>query len=639
MNKVDKVIPNWQKELSSFKGIKSTFIIEGNINDLYPILPTEETGENGEIDFLSLDHIIENIFESGETKGFYKFLFCDPLFGFSDPLNSNTVAQTVSLFETLKEEHSRQINSMNGVEKREAHSNNKIIKTSEIIRVGITQSLDMLSSGSEIEENKKQSIAVVINFASHYISSPESLTVDEITFFLNLLYASKNAKRITKYINTIILVVNKFNDIPAWFCLNNPHIRTISIPNPDRLVRNKYINRYFSVFNNVQLPEVQKTKLKFTDLTDGMKILELDELRRLSIMKETLVSEITEIVSIYKYGFKDNPWEHILDKIEGDIKSQIEKRVMGQEQAVDRIVRVMKRAVSGLSGMQHSSESSKPRGILFLAGPTGTGKTEIVKTIAELLFNDENTLIRFDMSEYTAEHSDQKLFGAPPGYIGYNHGGQLTNAVKNNPFSVLLFDEIEKAHPNIMDKFLQILEDGRMTDGQGNTVYFSETLIFFTSNFGISREIVEPITGRVLGRESIVKPGEPYEEIKKKVEESMRIYFKPEVINRIGENIVVFDYISESASRAIVKSKIEKINSNIKKKKNISVQITEEGLRRFNELCREDKPRENGGRGIGNVIEDRYLNPLAEYMFDQHCKGGDSIIVDAEDGTILFRKE
>jgi energy-coupling factor transporter ATP-binding protein EcfA2 len=639
MNKVDKVIPNWQKELSSFKGIKSTFIIEGNINDLYPILPTEETGENGEIDFLSLDHIIENIFESGETKGFYKFLFCDPLFGFSDPLNSNTVAQTVSLFETLKEEHSRQINLMNGVEKREAHSNNKIIKTSEIIRVGITQSLDMLSSGSEIEENKKQSIAVVINFASHYISSPESLTVDEITFFLNLLYASKNAKRITKYINTIILVVNKFNDIPAWFCLNNPHIRTISIPNPDRLVRNKYINRYFSVFNNVQLPEVQKTKLKFTDLTDGMKILELDELRRLSIMKETLVSEITEIVSIYKYGFKDNPWEHILDKIEGDIKSQIEKRVMGQEQAVDRIVRVMKRAVSGLSGMQHSSESSKPRGILFLAGPTGTGKTEIVKTIAELLFNDENTLIRFDMSEYTAEHSDQKLFGAPPGYIGYNHGGQLTNAVKNNPFSVLLFDEIEKAHPNIMDKFLQILEDGRMTDGQGNTVYFSETLIFFTSNFGISREIVEPITGRVLGRESIVKPGEPYEEIKKKVEESMRIYFKPEVINRIGENIVVFDYISESASRAIVKSKIEKINSNIKKKKNISVQITEEGLRRFNELCREDKPRENGGRGIGNVIEDRYLNPLAEYMFDQHCKGGDSIIVDAEDGTILFRKE
>jgi len=149
--------------------------------------------------------------------------------------------------------------------------------------------------------------------------------------------------------------------------------------------------------------------------------------------------------------------------------------------------------------MQHSSESSKPRGILFLAGPTGTGKTEIVKAIAEALFEDEKTLIRFDMSEYTAEHSDQKLFGAPPGYVGYDNGGQLTNAVKNNPFSILLFDEIEKAHPNIMDKFLQILEDGRMTDGQGNTVYFSETLIFFTSNVGISRETIDPITSRVVG--------------------------------------------------------------------------------------------------------------------------------------------
>jgi len=320
------------------------------------------------------------------------------------------------------------------------------------------------------------------------------------------------------------------------------------------------------------------------------------------------------------------------------MRGAIKKRVKGQEEAIDKIVRVIKRAVVGLSGLQHSS-NTKPRGILFLAGPTGTRKTEIVKAVTELLFEDEKMLIRFDMSEYSAEHSDQKLFGAPPGYVGYDNGGQLTNAVKNNPFSVLLFDEIEKAHPNIMDKFLQILEDGRMTDGQGNTVYFTETLIFFTSNVGISKEIIDPHSGKVTGRENIVTPGDPYNVIQDKVEKAMKDHFKPEVINRIGENIVVFNYIDETASKGIAQAQIENINSNLKKNNKVNVTMDKEAFDLLFSFCWQDKPRSNGGRGIGNVIEERYLNPLAEFIFDNACKEQDTVVVKTKNGALLFTKE
>ena len=623
-------IPKWQKELMSFKGIKSTFIIEGNISDIYPSFR-----KDGEMyilsDFSSLNRIIANIFDSEETAGYYFFQYCDPIFGFSDPLSCNQAAEMVRLFEEKTDEKQKEIVTINGNNKRENHSGVKMVRNSEIIRTSMT-----VQSGKN--DAAKKSVANIINFASRFLTSPDSMSIDETTFFLNLLYASNNAIRGNKYINTLILIVNKFNDIPAWFFLNNPNMRTVTIPNPDRNTRNAYIANNYKVFRENTAPETAKTQSKLVDLTEGMKILELGELRRLHDKSNIPMEEIADVVAIYKYGFRENKWAQIKEKLGDDMRGIIEKRVKGQGQAIDKIVRIIKRAVVGLSGLQHSSYT-KPRGILFLAGPTGTGKTEIVKTVTELLFEDEKALIRFDMSEYTAEHSDQKLFGAPPGYVGYDNGGQLTNAVKNNPFSVLLFDEVEKAHPNIMDKFLQILEDGRMTDGQGNTVYFTETLIFFTSNVGISREIVDPDTRKVIGRESIVSPGEPYSVILDKVEEAMKNYFKPEVINRIGENIVVFNYIDETASKEIANSQILRINSNVQKNNKINITMDEEAYNLLYTFCWQDKPRSNGGRGIGNVIEENYLNPLAEFIFDNNCQERDTIKVKAKNGCLVFAKE
>ena len=270
--KVEEIIPRWQKELENFKGIKSTFIVEGNINDLYPTFFLNEQGELERTDFFGLNRAIVNIFDSSNTQGFYQFLFCDPLFGFSDPLNSNATQQIVARCENQVRERNKLVKSLNGSDKPEAHSDNKMIQTSEIIREALTQAAN--------DEENRRSIAVVVNFASHYLASPDGLSNDETTFFLNLLYASQNAIRGNRYINTLILVVDKFNDIPAWFFINNPNVRTVSVPNPDRTVRECYIDRYFKDLNE---EENLALKAKFVDLTDGMKLIEVGELRRLQI--------------------------------------------------------------------------------------------------------------------------------------------------------------------------------------------------------------------------------------------------------------------------------------------------------------------------------------------------------------------
>ena len=174
----------------------------------------------------------------------------------------------------------------------------------------------------------------------------------------------------------------------------------------------------------------------------------------------------------------------------------------GQRPAVTKTIDILMRSVMGLTGAQARASGNRPRGVLFFAGPTGVGKTELAKTLTQLIFGDERAYIRFDMSEFAEEHTGARLLGAPPGYIGYDAGGELTNAVREKPFSVVLFDEIEKAHPRILDKFLQILEDGRLTDGRGETAYFSEAILVFTSNLGIT---VEDEHGR---RVQSVSPGD-----------------------------------------------------------------------------------------------------------------------------------
>jgi ATP-dependent Clp protease ATP-binding subunit ClpA len=279
----------------------------------------------------------------------------------------------------------------------------------------------------------------------------------------------------------------------------------------------------------------------------------------------------------------------------------------------------------GLSGAQASSTVSRPRGVLFFAGPTGVGKTELAKAISRLVFGDAQACVRFDMSEFSAEHSDARLIGAPPGYVGYDTGGELVNAVRQRPFSVLLFDEIEKAHPRILDKFLQVLEDGRLTDGRGDTVYFSETVIIFTSNLGITREDEQ---GR---RVENVSSNSSYVDVERGVRTAIEEYFRfelqrPELLNRIGDNIVVFDFIRNAVAEQIFEKAITSVITRVKETGGIEIVLLSAARRKAFEFCTADL--KDGGRGIGNRLETCFINPLARALFDLDAPIGATVIVD-----------
>ena len=604
--------PKWQKEIESFKGIKSTFIIEGNINDIYPYYD-----EKNQLNYYNLDSLLTKLFKIEEKAEDdkeleYNFVFCNPVLGF---YNKKT-----SVSEILKD-----FDKSNNIFKNDERKNYKvddIEKLSVIIKEALTA-------------KKEKPITIVMNFAARYISSPTSLDSCENNMFINLFEASMNAKASIKgYSNTLILVVEKFNDLPSWFYYNNPNVRTITIPNPDKNIRLNFIEMNYKE----ELENNLKIKGKFIDNTEGLKNSELKELKNLyeRYKKKDENYSLLDALTMYKYGIKENMWESIDDGAVSNLENSLKDRVKGQDRAIKKVSSVIKRAVTGMSGLQHSSTGNKPKGILFFAGPTGTGKTELTKALAEVLFGDENNCIRFDMSEYSESHSDQKLFGAPPGYVGYEAGGQLTNAIKERPFSILLFDEIEKAHSSIMDKFLQILEDGRMTDGQGNTVYFSEALIIFTSNLGITKKIIDSSGNE--RREQLVSIDESYEDMENKVINGIKAHFKPEVVNRIGNNIVVFDFIRDEVSQLIVKSQIKKINENIEKIKKIKIVVSPEILEYYYKLAKEKNILEMGGRGIGNMIEDRYINELSDYIFNSRNENG-NIIAYIENKKINFKRE
>ncbi|WP_292471437.1 AAA family ATPase [Methanolobus sp.] len=337
----------------------------------------------------------------------------------------------------------------------------------------------------------------------------------------------------------------------------------------------------------------------FADLTEGLKTIDMVQITKLGYDNPDLTAE--KLINLYRFGQRRSPWEDLSDGKLMTVEDDLKKRVVGQDHAVDHVSTTIIKAAMGLSGIQHSAKMSKPKGVLFFVGPTGVGKTELAKATAEFLFGDETACVRFDMSEYSHEESDQRLIGAPPGYVGFEEGGQLINAVLEKPFSVLLFDEIEKAHPRILDKFLQIFEDGRLTDGKGVTAYFSESIIIFTSNIGAST----------------VDSSKGYEEMTSDYMREVKNHFnnvlkRPELLNRIGDNIIVFNTIEDKNLRQeIIKRKLEPLQKIVSSKFNVKLLLDNEIYAYFEKRAE----MSHGGRGLLNAAERDLINPLSRYLF------------------------
>ncbi len=585
----NSVRPRWLRDLGRFLPLKSQFVLSGNVFDLQAceVAP-------GSVSVVSLQAAVARELYA---LGYEAVLAADCVRGTMLLSNLGTPQPATDVLKRLD----------CASEGMDSPSLNQLGRLLERV---------VLSSGMPI--------GLILDFASRLVGRVDALSREEQAFFTRAqVYSTAVQPRPIgaegkPYFNTVIWIVDKEGDLPDWLLLGNPKVRHIPVAKPDNLARRAVapnLIRAIPGAGSASEADRSQAESSFVDETEGLLLTDLQAITQLARGERLGLGYISDAVRRYKVGVTDDPWLKIdRAKIRG-AHEILASRVKGQDHAVTHMLDIIKRAVTGMGA---SKRGGRPRGVAFLSGPTGVGKTELAKSITSLLFGDESAYIRFDMSEFSAEHADQRLIGAPPGYVGYDVGGELTNAVREKPFSVILFDEIEKAHPRILDKFLQILDDGVLTSGRGDRVYFSEAFIIFTSNLGIYRP---DASGE---RVPNVSPDEASTEVARKVRSEIDRHFKavlnrPEILNRIGENIIVFDFIRPAIAREILAGMVRSVLENAART-GIEVELVPHVQDQLASLCLNDLS--NGGRGIRNQVETHLVNPLSRALFDCDAQPG-----------------
>jgi ATP-dependent Clp protease ATP-binding subunit ClpC len=334
------------------------------------------------------------------------------------------------------------------------------------------------------------------------------------------------------------------------------------------------------------------------------------------------IKDIANVVAKWTGIPVDKLYEDDLSKLL-HIEAKLKERVIGQEEAIKAIAKAIRRSHVGLKGKH------RPIGVFMFLGPTGVGKTETAKALAEYIFDNEEALVRFDMSEYMEKHTVSKLIGSPPGYVGYGEGGQLTEKVRRKPYSVILFDEIEKANPDVFNVFLQIFDDGRLTDGSGRVVDFSNTIIIMTSNLGAKSIMQNTSVGFESKHNDLDK-----NLMKKNIIEQVKKHFNPEFINRL-DDMIVFEPLEEKDLEQILYLQTNEINKNLKDL-DLTVEITKEFA---DWIISKEFKKEYGARSLRRAIQRHIEDMLAEKLISKELKDVSKVVIDVKDDTPYIKSK
>jgi len=615
----DPATPRWLREVDQFLPIKSQFLLHGNIRDRFP-WPDEEAPPQPPSYVTPTTH--EYLVDYLALKGYRHFFLVNPLHGITLLWPSDAdgrqaphdTAQWVDKQVRLKKDMPDPDGS--DAFRFDPDPSSKRWRCRALFP-------DAVRFAEALVHVRGSRCAIIFDYLMGQIEGGQT---SERAPFVRSLIASYEAPSEGGY-NTVFWLCDRENDLPAWFTLNNPRIRTIGLPQPDGRTRSLVggsLLRNLPGFGALDAAAATHVVAEFGQQTDGLLLNDLEAIVRFIPAQGLKVTDVGEAARRYKLGVTEDPWRKVTREHLQRAEALIRTRVKGQERAVQKAMDTLRKSIAGISGAHAGRHSGKPKGVLFFAGPTGVGKTELAKSITEGLFGDETAYIRFDMSEFNHEHADQRLIGAPPGYIGFEAGGELTQAIRERPFSVVLFDEIEKAHPRILDKFLQILDDGQLTSGKGERVYFSDAIIVFTSNLGMTA----------------ARPSDEYARLEEKLRQGITEHFtgappkglnRPELLNRIGDNIVIFDYIRPAVGIEILARKVDNVLSRVSDTQGVA--LTLEGhpctgapvpgtaFAFLAEHCATQL--DHGGRGIGNLLETVLVDALGRALWDGPLAAGD----------------
>jgi len=365
--------------------------------------------------------------------------------------------------------------------------------------------------------------------------------------------------------------------------------------------------------SELQYGRILELEKKLADATQASSLKGPGKMPGLRLLREEVTEEdIAQVVS---------SWTHIpVSRLqEGErqklvkLEEHLHQRVVGQDEAIKAVSNAVRRARAGLQ------DPNRPLGSFIFLGPTGVGKTELSRALAEFLFDDENAMIRIDMSEYMEKHTVARLIGAPPGYVGYEEGGQLSEAVRRRPYSIILFDEVEKAHQDVFNVLLQVLDDGRITDGQGRTVDFKNTVIIMTSN---------------IGSQYILEEEQSQEARERLVMDALRGHFRPEFLNRVDE-IIIFDRLSEDDLKKIVEIQLKRLAKRLEQQK-ITLDLSDSAKAH---LAREGYDPVYGARPLRRTIQKEILDPLSIDILEGKVREGQTVYIDAKNGALEFREK